>query len=378
LDILRTHIVALVTMAVFALALASAAACGGDSAAEGPPAAVVDTVRVRAADVPSTVQAIGTVEADHQTTVSAEVDGAVARIVRDEGTPVGQGAAVIQISAGPYLFALQAAQADLASAQAQLAVDERLFARYEQLLAAGAVDRQTYEDLEARAETGRAAVRQASARVNTARWNVGKTTISAPFSGVVGTRHVQLGQSVSSGDEVFDLVDADPLKLRFRLPETLVGAVDEGDMVRFRVRADTISARLAAVDYVSPDIDPETRTFEVTAAYSNPEGGVVPGAYADVEVTTAIHKGAAVVSEAALVTEGEDNFVYVVIAGPKAQKRAVEVGSRTDGQVEIVEGVRPGEVVLVAGQHGLQDGAAIQVAERAAARDTTRGTLRQE
>jgi len=158
-------------------------------------------------------------------------------------------------------------------------------------------------------------------------------------------------------------------------------------MVRFRVRADTVSARIATVDYVSPDINPETRTYEVTAAYSNPEGGVMPGAYADVVVTTAIHKGAPVVPEAALVTEGEDNFVYVVISGPKAQKRAVEAGSRTDGLVEIVEGVRPGEVVLVAGQHGLPDGAAIRVAERGArrgtleegrGRDTTRGTLRQE
>lgn len=361
------------------LAALLAAACGGDSGGEMP-AAVVDTVHVRAMNVPATVEAIGTVEADHQATVSAEVEGRIARIVRDEGAQVSAGAAVIQIDAGPYLFALQSANANLSAAQAQLAVDERLFERYGRLLEAGAVDRQTYEDLEARVETGRSAVRQARAAVSTARWSVGKASVSAPFAGVVGKRHVQLGQSVSSGDELFDLVDPDPLRIRFRLPETIAGTIEAGDQVRFRVRSDTISARLATVDYVSPDIDPGTRTFEVTADYSNPDGGVVPGAYADVVATTDVHEGAAVVPEAAVVTEGEQNFVYAVVAGPKASKRAVELGSRMDGLIEILSGIRPGEVVLVAGQHGLPDGAPIQLPEagRGAGRDTTGGSLRRE
>jgi membrane fusion protein (multidrug efflux system) len=386
LDILRTSLVALGSAAVLTSALASAG-CGGSEAGE-PQAAVVDTVHVRVADVPSTIQAIGTIEADHSTSVAAEVDGAVARILRDEGSRVGRGAGVIQLDPGPYRFAVQSAQANLGSAEAQLAVDERLLARYEQLLTAGAVDRQTYEDLQARVETDRAAVGRARAALDTARWNLGKTTISAPFAGAVGHRHVQLGQWVNSGDVVFDLVDADPLRIRFRLPETVVGTVEVGDQVRFRVRSDTVSARLASVDYVSPEIDSDTRTFEVTARYSNPEGGVVPGAYADVTVTTAIHEAAPIVPEAALVTEGESNFVYVVINGPKAQKRPVEEGSRMDGQVEILRGVRAGEVVLVAGQHGLQDGAAIRFAQAPATGgpgagaagdgDTTPGTLRRE
>ncbi len=358
-----------------ALVIALAAACGGGGGGEMP-AAVVDTVHVKAMDVPATVEAIGTVEADNSATVSAEVDGRVARIVRDEGTRVGRGATVIQIDPGPYSFALQSAQANLAAAEAQLAVDERLRERYDKLFEAGAVDRQTYEDLQAKVETERSAVRQARAAVNTAAWNVGKTSISAPFAGVVGKRHVQLGQSVSNGDPVFDIVDADPLKIRFRLPETLAGTVKPGDPVRFRVRADTVSARIANVDYVSPDIDPDTRTYEVTAGYSNPDGSVVPGAYADVVATTALHEGAPVVPEAAIVTEGEQNFVYVVVAGPKANKRAVEVGSRVDGQVELLSGVRPGEVAIVAGQHGLPDGAPIQL-PAAAAQDTSRALRRE-
>lgn len=344
-----------------------AAACGGDSAAEGPSAAVVDTVHVRAEDVPSTVAAIGTVEADHQTDVAAEVRGTVSSIVRDEGSRVGAGAAVLQLDPGPYRFAVQSAQADLGRVQTQLAVDERLFERYGKLLEAGAVDRQTYEDIEARVESGRSAVAVARAALQTAQWDLAKTTIRAPFAGTVGKRHVQLGQAVEPDDEVFELVDAVPLRVRFRLPETVVGAIEPGDPVRFRVRSDTIAARIATVDYVSPGIDPDTRTFELTARYTDPVGGAVPGAYADVQVTTALHRGAPVVPESALVTEGEQTYIYVVIDG-QAMRRSVEVGSRIDGRVEITSGVEPGAAVIVAGQHGLADGTPVRLARG----DTTR------
>jgi membrane fusion protein (multidrug efflux system) len=355
------------SVAVAITAALTSTGCGGEEP-QAMQAAVVDTVRVAAEDVPRTVAAIGTVEADHNTTVAAEVDGAISAILREEGSSVGAGTAVLQIDPGPYRFVVQSAQADLGRARTQLDVDERLLKRYEALLAAGAVDRATYEDLEARVASGRAAMAQARATLQTAQWNLGKTTIRAPFAGAVGKRHVQLGQSVSSGDELFDLVDANPLRVRFRLPETTVGAVKTGDPVRFRLRSDTVAARVATVDYVSPEINPETRTFEVTARYTNPEGGAVPGAYADVEVTTETREDAPVVPEAALVTEGEQNYVYVVIAGPKAERREVEVGSRVDDRVEIVSGVRPGEVVIVAGQHGLPSGADIRYAHP----DTTR------
>ena len=92
----------------------------------GPAGAVIDTVHVRAEDVASRVQAVGTVEADNQTAVASEIRGQVSRILRDEGSRVGAGQPVIQIDPGPYRFATQSASADLARAQAQLATDEKL------------------------------------------------------------------------------------------------------------------------------------------------------------------------------------------------------------------------------------------------------------
>lgn len=352
--------------------LVAAAACGGEGAGEAPEGALVDTVHVRTMDVPSTIAASGTVEADNETAVAAEVGGRVARIVRDEGTPVRAGDAVVQLDTGDHRDEVQAAEAELSRARATLTADERLFERYGRLLEAGAIDPQTYEDLEARVESGKAAVAQAGARLASARRDLGRTTVRAPFAGTVGKRHVQLGEYVDAQQAVFDLVDAQPVRIRFSIAEIHAGEVDLGDRIRFRVRSDTVSARVAEVHYVSPAIDPQTRTFEVTATYSNPDLAIRPGAYADVVLTSRIHENAPVVPEEALYTEGTENYVFVV-AGGTASRRRVEVGSRFEGLVEILEGVEAGEAVITAGQHGLADGAPVRVSPREEERLERRG-----
>jgi RND family efflux transporter MFP subunit len=350
--------------AVGALALAFAAVtgCGGDDAEGGVQGAVIDTVHVRSEDVPTLVQAVGTVEADNQTAVASEVGGQVSRILQDEGSRVASGQPVLQLDPSPYRFRAQAAAADLTQAQATLSADEKLLARYTQLIEAGAVDQQTYDNLEARVESGRAAVQQARAALNTAQWDLGKSTVRAPFAGTVGKRHVQLGQSVDDQEALFDLVDDQPVSVRFDVPEIHAGEIEVGDRVEFRVRSDTVATRIAVVDYVSPEIDPGSRTFEVTAVYTNPDRLVRPGGYADVSVTTGVHEDAPVVPEEALYTEGTKNYVYVV-EDSTAHRREVEVGSRVDGMVEILGGVRGGEVAITAGQQGLQDGAVVRIVE---------------
>ena len=342
------------------------AACGGEAEGGGPQAAIVDTVHVRGQDVPNIVTAVGTVEADHQTAVMAEVSGRVVAILHDEGSRVAAGTPVIQLDPGDYRNETQSAAAELSRAEALLEADSKQLERFEKLLEAGAVDQATYDDLVARVESDKAAVQQARAELGTARLDLGRSSIRAPFAGTVGKRHAQLGEYVSGGGDgsaVFDLVDDDPLKVRFSIPEVYATDVEVGDEITFRVRTDTVAAREAQIDYVSPQIDPATRTLEVTAVYTNPDQTVRPGAYADVQVTTSVLENASVVPEVALYTEGTDNYVYVV-QDSTAERRAVELGPRVDGRVVILSGVRPGEAVITAGHTGLQDGALVRVVPR--------------
>lgn len=350
------------TIATTALVLAIIA-CGGESAGEMSKAAVVDTVHVRVDDVPTVINAIGTVEANNQTVVSTEVRGQVARILHDEGAEVSSGTGVVQLDPGPYAYSAESAGADLIRAQAQLENDERLLERYDRLIEAGALDQQSYDDLQAKVATERALVEQARASVNTAQWNLSKATIRAPFTGTLGKRYVQLGEYLDSQQRVFDLVDAETLKVRFSLPETHAGSVQVGDAVGFRVRSDTVGMRRAQVNYVSPGIDAGTRTFEVTASYDNEDRAVLPGAYAEVSVTIALNQNAPIIPERAIYTEGQTNYVYVVVEDSKAEKRRVTIGSRFSGEVEVMSGLKAGEVVISDGQFGLSDGAEVRFVE---------------
>ena len=351
-------------LAVTPLALALAlAGCGEESAAERPTGVLVDTTHVATEDVPRVLRAVGTVEAENETTLRAEMDGQISRIVMDEGASVEKGDVVLQIDPTPFRLEYQEAEAAQARAQAELDNDSRLLARYEELLGEGAIDQQSYDDVEARVKSERAAVAAAAARADKARWDLAKTSIRAPFSGRVADRLVELGTYVSSGDELFELVDPTPVRIAFELPETDVGVLEVGDAVSFSVRTNPDQVYDGRVIYVSPSLSPESRTQSAKAEYPNEGGEITPGAFADIQVTTAVREDAPVIPEEALVSEGEQSFVYVVERG-SAQKREVTLGERLDGRLEVATGLRGGEVIVIAGQRELREGAPVRFAER--------------
>jgi membrane fusion protein (multidrug efflux system) len=117
---------------------------------------------------------------------------------------------------------------------------------------------------------------------------------------------------------------------------------------------------------VSPDLDPRTRTQTAKAEYPNEAGDVTPGSFADLEVVTEIRPDAPIIPEVALVTEGEQNFVYV-IRDANAEKREVTLGERLDNRLEVTAGLEGGEVIVTEGHRELSDGAPVRFAERPAA-----------
>lgn len=352
------------TLAGLALLALLAAACGSGEAAptgqdQGPrtiPVEVgsteVDTLLVR-------LDAVGTLEADSIVDIRPETSGVVSRIHVSEGQEVRKGQVLVQLEDSEIRAQSEAAAAALSRARTESSNLELQLERNRGLLDTGAISQQTFDDIESSTEAALARAEEAKANYNVAQRRQDKTVIRAPFSGRVDTKEVYLGDFVDMGGTIlFTLVDADPLKVEFTVPEQFIGRLDVGSSVSVRVRNMPNQRYEGTVVFVSPRVDPVNRTVTLKAEVPNPEGTLRAGQFADVQLVLQTIPDALLVPEAAIVSREGENFVFLVEGG-KAVRRSVELGEREPGRVQVVSGLEDGQTVVVAGQQRLQDGALV-------------------
>lgn len=293
-----------------------------------------------------TLTTTGTLYADERVEVVSEIAGKIERILFTEGT---------RVDAGDLLVAIDdrelAAERERVAARLELA--ERRSERQRQLYEDGLISDQEYDTAATEADALRADLRLIEARLT-------KTEIRAPFAGVVGLRRISEGAYVSPPTRVTTLIDTDPIKLEFSVPERYAAAFGRGDTVDFRV-AGVGGARTATIYALEPSVDPETRTVPVRATSPNPDGVLLPGSFAD--VTLAVHEvaDALTVPSIAVIPELGGKKVWVVEDGA-AQPRQVETGIRTGDRVEVTRGLSAGDRVIVTGLQLVRPGLAVEIA----------------
>ncbi|WP_161595510.1 efflux RND transporter periplasmic adaptor subunit [Tepidimonas charontis] len=332
----------------------SAAPGSGGRGPGGPGAAVaVEVQPVQLGPLVEEAQAVGTLRARQSVVLRPEIAARVVAIGFADGARVRR---------GQLLFQLDDAlpRAELAQAEAQLAVQQANLRRTEELVAQGFVAQRTLDE-------ARAAVAVAQAQVELARARLQRTRLTAPFDGVAGIRRVDAGEYVRDGAELVRLDDLGELLLDFRLPERLQARVQPGQMVRVRVDGwpeRELSARVQAID---PVIDPDGRALAVRARLLSPPASLKPGMFARVTVELARVEQAIRVPEEAVVPQGQQFWVWRLdpaAATPQAQRVAVQLGLRRDGWVQVTHGLQPGDRVVVAGHQRLQrDGSAVRIVE---------------
>ncbi len=296
--------------------------------------------------VAHTLSLVGSLEANEVVEIKSEIDGAIEAIRFEEGQPVNKGQLLIQID-GSKLRAM------LAQAQANLSLAETTRERYKGLIEAGGVSRQEFDEAMSKYESSRAAVALVQEQLRDA-------SIEAPFDGIVGARQLSVGQFVTPGTALTWLIDPDPIKVEFRVPERYVGQVKADQLVEVRVDPFPDASFRGKVYFVDPQIDPGTRTALVKAIVPNPDGQLRRGMFASVALTVGQHDGAVVIAETAIVHNDQSTSVYVIENG-QAQPRPVQLGARLPGHVEVVEGLAPGEMVVTEGIQKLRPGAQVAV-----------------
>ena len=205
-----------------------------------------------------------------------------------------------------------------------------------------------------------AAYRAAQVSVALAEARLSKSTLTAPFSGVMGLRAVSPGAFVAPGQRIVELVQVDPLKVDFRVPENNAPKVRVGQTVLIASDASPDGVYEGKIYAIDPLVDINGRAIRLRANVPNADGKLSPGFFARLRVVTERRPNAILVPESAIFPLGGRTLVYKVVDG-KAQQQEVVLGQRMPGQVEVREGLKPDDVVVTSGQQRLRNNMAVRI-----------------
>jgi len=324
-------------------------------AAFQPPPEAVTTVRAQEDRWPSTVASIGTVEAVHGVTVAADLPGLVSRIEFDSGKKVRAGDVIVRLDT-------RQEQAQLAAADAQRNLSNLTFERMRGLRAKGITSQSEYD--QAAAEQ-----KQAAAKTGETQATIGRKTIRAPFSGVLGLRQVNLGQYLKAGDPIVSLQSLDPIYVNFSVPQQQLGDLRVGGEVHVNAEGIESSDPTGTITAINSVVDEATRNIQVQATLANPEGKLRPGMFVEAQVVLGASTPVVALPTSAISYAPYGNSVFLVgdMKDPKGQtyrgvrQQFVKLGSSRGDQVAVVSGVKPGEEVVTSGVFKLRNGAAVVV-----------------
>lgn len=328
-----------------------AAASKPPAAPAAPPpggmAMPVEAVPVRVGAVARTVTAVGSLVSNESVVIRPEITGRISEIAFAEGQFVKAGTILVRLDDS-------VARATLAQAQASMAFSRSELTRAEELFRQGSGAARAREQALTKMQADEATVQLARAQLD-------KLVLSAPFDGVLGLRKTSVGDVVQPGRDLVNLEQIDTLKLDFRIPEMYLPAVRVGQTLQVAVDAFGKQRFPGEVYAIDPLVDVNGRAVVIRARVPNPDRSLRPGLFARVELTLTVRPDAVLIPEAAVVTFGRDQFVFTVVDG-KAKQTRVKLGLRRDAEVEVEDGLKPGDVVVTAGQIKIRDGVPVRIA----------------
>jgi RND family efflux transporter MFP subunit len=392
------------SLAVTAVLAAAATAISGCSTARGSaaptdaalPAVTVATTTPVLQPLQRSLRVTGSLVADEQAEVSAEVSGRVTATPVERGTRVTAGTLLVQLSTEQAAAQLAEAEAnahriaaglnltdgrldsdhvpDVANARAELDLAQAEYDRIRSLLDQRVVSRSEYDQRRTRVEAARQRYESernraqqefrsweaARARVALARKGLSDTAVRAPFSGLVAERLVSAGDFVTTGTRVATVVRIDPLRAVLTVPEQLLSQVRTGQPVTFAVDAYPGQEFSGTVKFISPAVRAEQRALTVEAVVPNPTGQLKPGLFATANLARPAEE-ALLLDRRAVHEVGNTSRVFVV-KGDRLEERIVTLGPTAGDLVEVVSGVDRTSVVALPGAARLAEGLRVRLA----------------
>ena len=287
-----------------------------------------------------------TLEAEQEALVVSKVRGIVNEIYVEEGDQVQAGQTIAKIEDEQYRI-------ELARAEATLNRLENEFNRNKQLFERELVAAETFQNAQYEYESQKAAY-------DLAKLNLEYTTIQSPISGVVSERFVKKGNMVGTDQEVFHVTDFSPLQAILHIPEHEMAKIRKGQRAELKVDALPNEIFAGHVERISPVVDSETGTFKVTVYVDETKNILRPGMFGRVKIVYDTRENTRMIPKSAIMSEDLAQSVFVV-KDSLAFKKAIQTGYTNGTNIEVLEGLDDGEIVVTIGQGSLQDSSKVNV-----------------
>lgn len=300
------------------------------------------------------VPAIGTLQAINGVDVSAQVSGLIQDIAFQSGQSVAKGQVLVRLDA-------DVEKAQLHSAEAQLALASANAQRARSLVRSSAGTEANLDKAESEFRVAQATIEQLKAQID-------KKVVTAPFSGVLGVRKVDVGAYLQPGTPIVTLQDLSVMLADFSVSQKDLPRVAVGQPIRLTTDAWPGRVFAGTVTAVEPLVEAKSGMVVVQASLPNPDSALRPGLFAKIEVVRPETEPVVTVPQSAITYNLYGDSVFVVKGGagesPEVTRASVELGSRRDGRVAVLSGIRPGEMIVTSGQVKLENGSRVKVADK--------------
>lgn len=324
------------------------------------PPQTVSTIKANTERWQDRLEAVGSMRAEKGADLSPQVSGIVKAIHFASGQRVEEGAMLVELEDADDIAHLHALEATMALAQLNFDRDSRL-------VKTDAISQQTADTDQATLKNNQAQVAQQQALVN-------YKSIRAPFAGRLGIRQVDLGQYIAPGTPIVTLQQLDPIFVDFYLPQQALAKIKVGQAVTAKVDTypdQTFNGQILAIN---PLVNTASRNVQVRATFKNPDEKLLPGMFATVDIEVGAPKDYVTLPKTAIYYNSYGDIAYLVEnAGkgengqqPTARQVFVKTGQTRGDQVAVLDGVKPGDIVITVGQNKLHNGSPVRINNKVA------------
>lgn len=329
-------------------------------------------VQVATADVqniPRYLSGLGTVTAANTVTVRNRVDGQIMAIHFTEGQEVNAGDLLVEIDPRPYQVQLTQAEGQLLNMQATLSNAKRDLSRYQKLIKTNMVSQQQLDTQQALVKQSEGSLKAAQGAVDSANLQLTYSKVTAPISGRVGLKLVDVGNYVSSGDStgLVVITQTHPIDVLFALPETdlraILPAYNQGKSLSVEAwdRGNKQLITTGTLLSLDNQIDTATGTIKLKARFTNQDNQLFPNQFVNAKIKVDTLDNAIVIPAAAIQTGNNENFVWMIDSDNKVSKQAVTVGLRSGESVVVTQGIEAGQRVVTDGVDRLKQDMQVEV-----------------